>query len=57
MDAADNPTGKRLVNTSDLVANGLSRHTVTLPVRSGSQLPESAGASLVVVYRTLTTNR
>ncbi len=53
-DAADNPTGKRLVNTSDLVANALSGHTVTLPVRSGNQLPESAGASLLVVYRVTT---
>ena len=50
-DAADEPTGKRLVNTSDLVANSLPGHSVTLPVRSGNQIPESAGASLVVVYR------
>ncbi len=55
MDAADNPTGKRLVNTSDLAAQNppLPNHTVTLPVRTGNQPPESAGASLVVVYRTL----
>ncbi len=32
------------------------RLTVTLPVRSGNQPPESAGASLVVVYRTLDPN-
>ena len=49
-----NPTGKRLVNTSDLAANALlPRLTVTLPVRNGNRAPESAGASLVVVYRTL----
>jgi hypothetical protein len=52
MDAANQPTGKRLVNTSDLVANTLPGHTVKLPVRSGNQPPESAGASLVAVYRT-----
>ena len=38
----------------NLVANAISpRLTVKLPVRSGNQPPESAGASLVVVYRTL----
>ena len=57
MDAADEPTGKRLVNTSNFVANSLPGHTVTLPVRSGNQPPESAGATLVAVYRTLDRNR
>ena len=44
-------TGKRIVNNADLVANGFPLHTVKLPVRSGNNLPESAGATLVVVYR------
>ena len=50
-------TGKRLVNNTDLVANGFPLHTVTLPVRSGNNLPESAGATLVVVYRDPNPNR
>ncbi|MGH9201938.1 MAG: hypothetical protein ACRD2A_11965, partial [Vicinamibacterales bacterium] len=50
LDKDDNPTGKRLVNSSDLTAHGLPPHTVTLPVRQGNQIPEGAGASLVVVY-------
>jgi Bacterial Ig domain len=51
LDKDDKPTGKRLVNSADLVAHGLPLHTVTLPLRLGNQIPESAGASLVVVYR------
>ena len=50
-DQNDQPTGKRIVNDADLQANGLQPHTVTLPVRAENQIPESAGASLVVVYR------
>jgi hypothetical protein len=51
MDADNKPTGKRLVTDADLTAHGLPLHTVTLPTRGGNQIPESAGASLVVVYR------
>src|SRR5688572_8456539 len=51
VDSAGNPTGKRIINDADLVAQGLDSHTVTLPVRDGNGVPESAGASLVVVYR------
>src|SRR6185295_4797401 len=45
------PTGKRLVNDADLQAHGLPLHQVKLPTRSGNHVPESAGASLVIVYR------
>lgn len=51
VDSAGKPTGKRLVNDADLQAQQLDRHEVTLPVRDGNAVPESAGASLVVVYR------
>jgi hypothetical protein len=51
LDQDNQPTGKRIVNAADLTAHGLAQHTVTLPVRTGNQLPESAGASLLVVYR------
>jgi Bacterial cadherin-like domain len=44
-------TGKRLVNDADLTAGGFGLNTVSLPTRSGNQIPESAGASFVVVYR------
>jgi hypothetical protein len=51
-DANNNSTGRRLVNDADLVANGLPPHTVMLPkFGTGNQVPESAGASLVVIYR------
>src|SRR5262245_51512053 len=50
-DKDDKPTGKRIVNDADLIAHGLPLHQVRLPVRSGNQVPESAGASLVLVYR------
>jgi VCBS repeat-containing protein len=51
LDKDNKPTGKRLVNDADLLAHGLPLHQVKLPVRNGNQVPESAGASLVVVYR------
>ena len=50
-DAAGNKTGKRLVNDADLQANNFPLHTVRLPQGNGNLAPESAGASLVVVYR------
>ena len=57
LDAQGNKTGKRLVNDADLVAAGgaaagFGPHTVTLPeAGTGNQLPSSAGASLLVIYR------
>ena len=51
LDKNNQPTGKRLVNDADLTAHGLPLHSVTLPTRNGNQIPESAGASLVLVYR------
>jgi len=51
LDADGKATGKRLVNDEDLLAHDLPLHQVKLPVRSGNSVPESAGASLVVVYR------
>jgi len=51
LDSNDKPTGRRLVNNSDLTAHGKTLHTVSLPTVNGNQIPESAGASLVVVYR------
>lgn len=51
-DANGSPTGKRVVNTADLTAHDLPAHTVKLPkFGTGNQVPETAGASLVVVYR------
>jgi hypothetical protein len=45
---------KRLVNDTDLALQGEDPHRVFLPDSgTGNQLPESAGASLVVIYRTL----
>src|SRR5688500_12653602 len=52
-------TGKRLVNNEDLLGNlnaagapsPLPLHKFTAPERSGNQLPQTAGASLVVIYR------
>ena len=54
-------TGKRLVNNQDLLENRnaagalspLPLHKFTAPERSGNQLPQTAGASLVVIYRDL----
>jgi hypothetical protein len=55
-DANGAPTGKRLVNDLDLLANELPLNTVRLPkFGTGNQVPESAGASLVVVYTDKTT--
>jgi hypothetical protein len=52
MDENNKPTGRRLVNDSDLAANKLEPHTVTLP-DSGifNFAPQSAGASLLVIYQ------
>lgn len=51
LDKDNKPTGKRLVTDQDLTAHGLPLHSVRLPLRNGNQIPESAGASLVLVYR------
>ena len=52
LDVDGKSIGKLLVNDADLAANNLPRHTVTLPERGrGNVAPDSAGASLVVVYR------
>ncbi len=52
LDAQGNKTGKRLVNDTDLTAAGFGGHTVKLPeAGTGNQLPSSAGASLLVIYR------
>ena len=51
VDASGNPTGKRLVNDTDLQSHGFAPHSVTLPERNGNQVPSSAGATLFVVYR------
>ena len=51
VDATNQPTGKRIVNDADLIAHSLPAHTVTLPVSPDNNIPESAGASLVVIYR------
>ena len=51
-DTIGGATGKRLVNSADLARYGLAPHTVQLPeAGSGNQVPQSAGASLFVVYR------
>jgi hypothetical protein len=52
-DAEGRPTGKRIVNSADLTRHGLTPHTVYLPVSAGNQVPESAGATLVVVFNKL----
>ena len=51
VDKDNKSTGKRLVNDADLTTQGEAAHTVSLPTRNGNQIPESAGASLVIVYR------
>ena len=52
VDGDGNATGKRLVNDADLLQFGLPLHSVTLPdAGAGNQVPQSAGATLVVVYR------
>lgn len=51
-DANGTPTGKRLVNDDDLLEQGLALNTVTLPeTGTGNGVPQSAGATLFVVYR------
>jgi hypothetical protein len=46
------PTGRLVVNDQELTANGYPLNTVTLPeAGSGNQVPQSAGATLVVVWR------
>ena len=52
-DADGRITGKRLVNDADLLAHGLPLHQVQLPEAAGggNHVPQSAGASLVIVYR------
>jgi hypothetical protein len=45
-------TGKRLVNTADLDKYGLPHHVAKLPDSgTGNLAPQSAGASLFIVYR------
>ena len=53
MDDNGFPTGRRLVNDMDLTAAGLNPgHTVRLPeAGTGNQTPQTAGASLFLVYR------
>src|SRR6185369_9434385 len=52
MDENGHPTGRRIVNDFDLTAAGLPLHSVTLPEYGvGNHSPQSAGASLFVVYR------
>jgi len=53
LDRDNKPTGKRMVTDDDLGDHNLPLHSVTLPTRNGNQIPESAGASLVLVYRDL----
>ena len=50
-------TGKRIVNNTDLRRKRISAPHVKLPVRSGNNLPEGAGATLVVVYKDPNPNR
>src|SRR3546814_21020682 len=51
-DVNGQPTGRRLVNDADLLSYGEQPHTVTLPQLKGQeQFPQTAGASLFVVYR------
>src|SRR5690349_4133312 len=52
LDANGKPTGRRLVNDTDLSTNGFGLNTVTLPNgNSGNQIPSAAGATLFVLYR------
>ncbi|MBI4886242.1 MAG: choice-of-anchor L domain-containing protein [Acidobacteria bacterium] len=52
MDVNGDSTGKLLVNDADLARNRLPLHTVSLPqAGKGNALPDSPGATLVVVYR------
>jgi hypothetical protein len=52
LDVNGKPTGRRIVNDSELAANNLEAHTVTLPDSGVVNLvPQSAGASLLVIYQ------
>ena len=54
LDVDGKTTGRRLVNDDDLLSAGFERHTVTLPeAGSGNLAPQSAGASLFVLFRDL----
>jgi hypothetical protein len=47
--------GSVIVNDADLISNGLALNTITLPeAGTGNQVPSSAGASLLVIYRDIT---
>jgi hypothetical protein len=51
-DSTGKPTGRILVNSADLTANGKTLHTVKLPeAGTGNQVPSTAGATLLVIYR------
>ena len=51
-DEHGNATGRRLVSDADLLKQGHALNTVTLPeVGTGNRIPQSAGASLFIVYR------
>src|SRR5580765_3584949 len=51
-DVTGNSTGRRLVNDADLLKYGLPLNTVTLPAgATGTRVPQTAGASLFVLYR------
>src|SRR5262249_27630471 len=53
LDAQGRPTGRILVSDADLQSQGQPLTTVALPeAGTGNQIPSSAGASLLVVYRT-----
>ncbi|MET0212727.1 MAG: hypothetical protein ABW292_06980, partial [Vicinamibacterales bacterium] len=52
LDADGNPIGKWLVNLEDLNEAGFGPLTVRLPDNgTGNQTPQTAGASLIVIYR------
>ena len=58
LDEDGNPIGKRLVNFDDLddpypnAPSGFGPHTVRLPDNgTGNQTPQTAGASLIIIYR------
>src|SRR5688572_29094035 len=54
LDVDGKTTGRRLVNDTDLQNYGFAKHTVTLPEKGlGNLVPQTAGASLFVVYRHL----
>jgi hypothetical protein len=52
LDSNGKPTGRRIVNDTDLLNSGLPLHAVKLPDGgTGNLTPQSPGASLFVVYR------